>query len=62
MIAYAYTSAVSVILYCYMIQDKSSHRHSLCNVVSHVVLFACKKHTVGNILQKKLYCEFKSGI
>ena len=34
------TSAVSVIFYCYMLQNKQSHRPLVCNVMSHVVLFA----------------------
>ena len=49
-----------------MLQNKQSHRHSLCNVMSHVVLFAYSinlnmltKSTVTKILQKKIYCEFK---
>ena len=40
MIAYAYASPVSVIFYCYMTQNKQSHRHLLCSLVAHDVLFA----------------------
>ena len=47
-----------------MLQNRQSHRHSLCNVMSHVVLFACSinlnistKKRVSKILPKKLYCE-----
>ena len=35
-----YKSAVSVIFYYYMPQNKQAQRHSLCSVMSHVVLFA----------------------
>ena len=38
--SYAHTSAVSVIFYCYMVQNKQSRRNSLCSVMLHVVLFA----------------------
>ena len=50
-----------------MPQNKQSHRHPLCSVMSHVVLFAYPiklniwiKNTVTKILPKKLYCEFDS--
>ena len=56
----------SVIFYCYMPQNKQSHGHLLCSVMSHVVLFAYPiklniwiKNTVTKILPKKLFCEFK---
>ena len=50
-----------------MIQNKQSHRHSLCIVMSHIVhLHNCPiklnistKNRVKKILQKKLYSEFK---
>ena len=61
-----YNSAVSFIFYCYMIQNKQSHSHSLCSVTSHVVSFAypinlniSTKPRVTKILVKKSYCEFK---
>ena len=47
-----------------MLPNKQSRRHSLCNVMSHVLLFAYRiklnvstKNTVTKILQKKLHCE-----
>ena len=68
-IAYAHTSAVLVISYCYTVQNKQSHRHSLCSVMSHVVLFAYSiklnistRSRVTKVLQKKLYCEFKLSL
>ena len=30
-----YTSVVSVIFYCYIVQSQQNHRHSFCSVASH---------------------------
>ena len=38
--AYARASAVSIIFYCNILENKQSYRHLLCSVISHVVLFA----------------------
>ena len=48
-----------------MLQNRQSHRHSPCSVMSHVVLFAypiklnvSTKNRVTKILEKKLYVIF----
>ena len=62
---YADITAVLVIFYCYMLQNKQSHGHSLRSVMSHVVLFAYRimlnisKRKRGTKILTKLYCEFK---
>ena len=49
-IAYAHANAVSAIFYCYMLQNRQSHRHLSCSVISNVVLFAHR--AMLNILTK----------
>ena len=34
---HTHTSAISVIFYCYMLQNRQAHGHSLCIVMSHVI-------------------------
>ena len=37
---HAHTSTDSVVFYCHMLQNHQSHKHSLCGVMSHLVLSA----------------------
>ena len=52
-----YPSAFSVISYCSMLPNRQSRRHSLCIVMSHVVLFAypIKLHTSARIGVTKIH-------
>ena len=51
-----------MIFYFYMLQNKQSHKHSLCNVNSHVayrIMLNISTKKELEILSEKLYFEFK---
>ena len=64
---YPHTSAVSVIFYCYMLQNKQSHRPLVmqCDVtrcvicISNNVEYLDKEEGHKNSILKKLHGEFK---
>ena len=57
----------SISVNCFMLQNKQSHRHSLCSMMSRIMLLACMennveylaRNAVTKILLKKLYCDFR---
>ena len=46
------TCGISIIFYCYMLQNKQSHRHSLGSVMSQVVIFAYR--IINNLINISL--------